>query len=467
MPRVRRLPPTRLAAPLESVRAAARQRAGRGRARRAHRARAASAIRRSGRSQSISCCKRRERTPPSSRWWGTAGSTSRSSGGRSGHWSRFRNDGPVATRSATLRAELEGAPPAAATEARDGAPDRHVHRGTVHTPRECRGCRRGGVLRSRARGPARRADLARVRRFGYGVEQRAGGDAPRRAPRVRRNRDGRSVGPAAIDPPRRLRLGHRVRHLGVLAERVLHDRRADLPTLVPLHHGNRGHRRSRRGSARGRPRVRDIDARARRGVRVLALGGHPAVRRHRARGVAHPVRARSAHDPAHARDRPAAGRDEALRSAGPNRRGPGPGPRHPRPRLRTPVPAARRRRLPAQYLQRSFVAAREQVPHRCPRLLEQRDRPLSNGDDRSSGTVRPVARGPPRGGTWAASDRGVRIDHRDGNADGVLPLGRRVDLGHGRGVDHRCERRRDRARARWGSSYSRRRRAARRTACSA
>ena len=110
-----------------------------------------------------------------------------------------------------------------------------------------------------------------------------------------------------------------------------------------------------------------------------------------------------------AADRAAARGDDALRGPRrPHRHRPRPRARHPRPRLRAALRAPRRGRVPAQRLQRALVTAHQQVPHRRAPLLEQRDRTLPHDHDRSPRPLRSRGRRPAGRAARAAIGRGHR-----------------------------------------------------------
>ena len=126
---------------------------------------------------------------------------------------------------ARLRAELEGAPapvppkPVMGLPTANFTPEQATHLASAAAAVV------GGFVRERARGSARRADLARVPRLRHDVEQRAGRDAGRRTARVRGDRARRPRRAPAVDPHRHRRVGGCLRGLRVLPESGLLHRR--------------------------------------------------------------------------------------------------------------------------------------------------------------------------------------------------------------------------------------------------
>ena len=130
--------------------------------------------------------------------------------------------------------------------------------------------------------------------------------------RARTHRAGRPARAPYLDPGRRARLVVRLCALGTRARhRVLH-RRPGPPTRFAHHDRHRRRDRGRRGVARGRTRLRHVDARARGRPRLLVRRRGVALRRPRCQRLAHPLRARRRNRASRATDREATARDGAL-----------------------------------------------------------------------------------------------------------------------------------------------------------
>ena len=349
-----------------------------------------------------------------------------------------------ATRSRGLRAELEGDPTPAAAEARDRAPDRRrspPSRRPTSRPRRPRS--RSSSFASRARSASSAArSRTRSTRPTRTLSNALGDHPARRADRARRHRARR---PAAAGA----------------------DRSSSASSARPSSARSRPSRRTssfftgaqvlQRGVRRSSPRPSRASPSSRRrpkGARayatsMLALAGGFGFSFSvitlpfadlGALGLAHPVRARRAHDPARAaRSRAGSRETDALRRR--SRRAPTSTAGRVRD-IRRPGYGRRFLLLAAvAFLLNVFSAPSSQLTNKY--LTDVHDfsnsgialfRTVTTGHSRPR---RARARRPARRGARPAAGRRDRARRRDRDADGLLPRRRRAAVGHVGDVDHR------------------------------